>query len=220
MNGGRHAADDGSFARSAGGAATRGIVLILIAVVLGFILLRSGGGSTESVSAGATIAPTSATGSEPAAVSSTTEGTGSSEVTEPTETSAAESTTSTTAEGTTETTAGGEGSTFQTRDPNEVKVQVANTTKTAGAASRISDQLKAKGYNVLTATNYTAGALARTKIHHRQGYFLEAREVATALGLDPDNDVFIMPAAPEASIQQWEDPDVLVLVGSDLASTG
>ncbi len=220
MNGGRHAADDGSFARSAGGAATRGVVLILIAVVLGFILLRSGSGSTESVSAGATVAPTTATTAESVAPSSTTEGTGTSEVTELTETSAPEGSTSTTVEGTTDTSAGGDGTTFDARPPNEVKVQVANTTKTSGAASRISGQLKAKGYNVLTATNYTAGALARTKVHHRQGFFLEAREVATALGLDPDNDVFIMPAAPDASIQQWEDPDVLVLVGSDLASTG
>ncbi len=220
MNGGRHAADDGSFARSAGGAATRGVILILIAVVLGFILLRSGSGSTEQVAAGGTVAPTTVTTADSSVSSSTTEGIDTTEVTESTQTSAPEDTTSTTAEGTTDTSAGGDGSTFNARSPNEVKVQVANTTKTAGAASRISGELKAKGYNVLTATNYTAGALARSKVHHRQGFFLEAREVASALGLDPDNDVFIMPAAPEASIQQWEDPDVLVLVGSDLASTG
>jgi hypothetical protein len=40
----RHAATDGSFSRSAGGAALRGAGLLAIAVILGIILLRSGGG--------------------------------------------------------------------------------------------------------------------------------------------------------------------------------
>ena len=41
MRPGRHAADDGSFSRSAGGAMLRGVALIALAVILGIILLRA-----------------------------------------------------------------------------------------------------------------------------------------------------------------------------------
>src|SRR3954447_22319459 len=44
----RHAATDGSFGRSAGGAALRGAGLLAIAVILGIILLRNGGGDPYS----------------------------------------------------------------------------------------------------------------------------------------------------------------------------
>ena len=41
MSKGQHAADDGSFPRSAGGAMLRGIGLILVAIVLGVVLLNA-----------------------------------------------------------------------------------------------------------------------------------------------------------------------------------
>lgn len=41
MSRGSHAADDGSFGRSAGGAMTRGILLILVAILLGVVLLNA-----------------------------------------------------------------------------------------------------------------------------------------------------------------------------------
>lgn len=41
MRRGQHAADDGSFGRSAGGAMARGVALIVAAVLLGVILLRA-----------------------------------------------------------------------------------------------------------------------------------------------------------------------------------
>lgn len=41
MSPGRHAADDHSFGRSASGAMVRGVVLILVAVVLGVVLLQA-----------------------------------------------------------------------------------------------------------------------------------------------------------------------------------
>jgi hypothetical protein len=44
----RHAATDGSFGRSAGGAAARGALLLAVALVLGILLLRSGGGDPYS----------------------------------------------------------------------------------------------------------------------------------------------------------------------------
>jgi hypothetical protein len=55
----RHAATDGSFGRSAGGAAARGAGLLAIAVVIGILLLRSGGGDpySRSVRTSANPAP-------------------------------------------------------------------------------------------------------------------------------------------------------------------
>jgi hypothetical protein len=55
----RHAATDGSFGRSAGGAAARGAGLLLVAVVLGILLLRSGGGDpySRSVQTGSLPSP-------------------------------------------------------------------------------------------------------------------------------------------------------------------
>ena len=44
----RHAATDGSFGRSAGGAALRGAGLLAVAVILGIVLLRNGGGDPYS----------------------------------------------------------------------------------------------------------------------------------------------------------------------------
>lgn len=38
---GRHAADDASFAKSAGAAATRGLLLLIVAALIGFVLYRS-----------------------------------------------------------------------------------------------------------------------------------------------------------------------------------
>lgn len=48
---GRHAADDGSFARSAGGAVVRGAALVAVAVLIGALLLARGLDEGELVSA-------------------------------------------------------------------------------------------------------------------------------------------------------------------------
>lgn len=49
---GRHAADDGSFARSAGGAVARGAALVAVAVLIGVLLLARGLDSGELVTTG------------------------------------------------------------------------------------------------------------------------------------------------------------------------
>ena len=87
MNAGRHAAGDGSFARSASGAMTRGIVLIVVALIIGLVLMRTAiDGDTIEASSVAEITTTTA------ATTETTETTDA--VT--TETSAVEGTTDTT----------------------------------------------------------------------------------------------------------------------------
>jgi len=54
----RHAATDGSFGRSAGGAALRGAGLLAIAVILGVVLLRNGGGDPYSRALRTVASPT------------------------------------------------------------------------------------------------------------------------------------------------------------------
>jgi hypothetical protein len=54
----RHAATDGSFGRSAGGAALRGAGLLAVAVILGIILLRNGGGDPYSRAVRTAASPT------------------------------------------------------------------------------------------------------------------------------------------------------------------
>ena len=61
------------------------------------------------------------------------------------------------------------------------------------------------------------GTLALTKIHHVGGYLLEAQQIAAELGLGNDA-VFSMPDSPEALVADWEDPHILVLLGSDIAN--
>jgi uncharacterized iron-regulated membrane protein len=221
MNAGRHAAGDGSFARSASGAMTRGIVLIVVALIIGLVLMRTAiDGDTIEASSVAEITTTTA------ATTETTETTDA--VT--TETSAVEGTTDTTPAETTDSTVAestdtsaapdpGDSAVFVARSPNEVRVQVANTTTTRGAAGAQTSVLLAEGYTTLTPTNWTSGVLNVSKVHHIDGYLLEAQAVAKALGLDEVADVFAMPANVANEIGEFEDPQVLILVGVDLAGS-
>ena len=197
---------------------TRGIALIVIAVVIGIVLVRtgtddSGVSAAPDTSPATTAAPAATTETTAAAPAETTDTTVPAETTD---TTAATETTEAVADDATTTTT--DNVVFQARPNNEVRVQVANTTSTGGAAGRKTDQLKEQAYLTLTATNYTAGVLATTKVHHRDGYLLEAQEIADLLGLDRDADVFSMPPTPGANIGEFLDPDVLVLLGSDIAS--
>ena len=65
--------------------------------------------------------------------------------------------------------------------PSNISVQVANSTAVSGAAGRVTDTLKARGYITLNATNATAGTQAVTKIHYREGALLEAHAIAEEL---------------------------------------
>lgn len=75
MKRGRHAADDGSFGKSAGMAAGRGTALLVVAVVLGIVLLNATDDSTTSVSSGPdteATPPTTPSGGDPDPTTSTT----------------------------------------------------------------------------------------------------------------------------------------------------
>jgi hypothetical protein len=120
---GQHAADDGSFQRSAGGAMVRGIALIVVAIVLGVVLLR------------ATDSPA------PSTISATSGGTTSST---PTSVAGSSSTTAPTTDTTTKTTA---------HNPSEVPVLVANGSGVNGAAGRVAAILQPKNYIIKPSVN-------------------------------------------------------------------
>ncbi len=216
MSPGRHAADDASFVRSAGGAATRGIILIVVAVLVGVVLIATAvdDGDDVVVAASTTTTATTAPAGETTLPPSTDPGTV--DTTPATAPTTAPATTPDTTASTTDTTAGG--AVFDPRPNSVVSVQVVNTTRTGGAAGRMTDTLKAQGYVTLTPATDTGGVQAITKIHHIGGYLLEAQKMAELLGLDPAASVFSMPANPGATIDNYLDPQVLVLLGSDLAS--
>jgi hypothetical protein len=177
---------------------TRGMILILIAVVIGVVLIRTAVDGDATVTGGAAVT----TSIQPSQTTSP----------QATETPTTETTPLTGEAGTTPTSG-----VFVARPAGEVQVQVVNTTGVSGAASRRTDELKTLGYQTLKPTNATDGALAVTKIFHIDGYLFEGLDVATSLGLTADN-VFFMPDAPGANITDYENPQVLVLVGTDKSS--
>ena len=127
MSRGRHAADDGSFNRSAGMAAGRGAALLAVAVLLGILLLSVTDDEPTGVRAGPTTTTTTGEGpTGPAGV--------------PPE------------EGPTSTVPPPE-----SRPPDQVKVLTLNATAVRGAAGRANDVVKAAGYNVLAPSDSTRG---------------------------------------------------------------
>ena len=153
MRRGQHAADDGSFGKSAGGAMARGIALIIAAVLLGVVLLRATDGSDlDSVAAGSDDDPTE-------------ERTGSTD--DETDTSVDPEQTTTTLP--------------PPRDPAEVTVLVANGANIAGLAGRISDTLKGANFVTIEPTN-TAEAQQESTVFFTPGYEPEAAAIAELLG--------------------------------------
>ena len=127
----------------------------------------------------------------------------------------ARSTTTTTEPTTTTTTPRVTTTTTPLRSPREVKVIAANATTVQGSAARISEKLRAAGYNVLaplTAKRADASAVYFTGALRR-----EAEEVAKLLELQPTV-VQELPQAPEPTpVTDVRGADVLVVIGPDLA---
>lgn len=128
MRRGQHAADDGSFSRSAGGAMARGIALIVVAVLLGVVLLQATD-DEEPFSAAETT--------EDPADGAATDTTGSGNAGDPV---------------TSDTTLPAP------RDPSEVRVLVANGAGIPGLAGRITDGFEAQNYLTAEPTDTLAPA--------------------------------------------------------------
>ena len=85
-----------------------------------------------------------------------------------------------------------------------------------GAAGRLTDRFKTLSYITNSPTNYVGTPIGRTRIYYQPGSLLEARAIAGVLELDADNDVFPM-LADTSAVSDFETPDVLVALGTDLA---
>ncbi|MDG2113184.1 MAG: LytR C-terminal domain-containing protein [Actinomycetota bacterium] len=211
-----------SMARSSNGSAVRGVLLVLVAVAVGVLLLRSSDGSSANVSAGETATggeaitapgvtqplPAETTLPAETAPQTTDAANGETTAVAPTESIAVAQTTVPDTIGTTPG--------FAPRPAAEVTVQVANSTAVKGAAGTASDRFKTLGYIVATPTNLRGTAQPTTKVYYVPGSLLEAQAIAEVLDLDPKNDVFQM-FQDTTAIDQWDEPDVLVALGEDLA---
>jgi hypothetical protein len=105
--------------------------------------------------------------------------------------------------------------TAATRSPAEVKVLVANGSDVAGAAGRVKDELAAKNYNVLAATDAT-GTASASVVYFNEGFEAEAAALAAQFPTPPA--VQPMPAQPPVS--DLRGADVLVVIAADLARAG
>jgi hypothetical protein len=190
MRRGEHAADDGSFGRSAGGAMARGIVLIIAAVALGLVLLNA----TD--------------GPEPfrTAAGSATEG--DDETVDPADDGEGEDGEDGESTGTTSTTAA-------VRPPAEVRVLVANGSGVRGAAAGLADTIAGFGYQIAEPAN-APSPVATSVIHFLPGFEREAQ--ALAAQLNPAPAVSVMP--DPQPVTDLRNAQILVLQAADLAPSG
>lgn len=222
---GQHAADDGSLARSTGGAAARGAMLIALALIIGLLLMAFAldDPATDLSSAGADDVATSE-GTEDApddGVAGDTGSEGAVNAVEPTEDDSAtpdpatienDTPTETIPEQVVQPATPGE-----VRPPSEVNVLVANGTGGKGVAGAVSDKLKAAAY-IASVSN--APSTAQAVIYYKPGYDGDARAVADTLGAPPD----IIKPAPEGTIGvaseaisdgRLDAAHVVVIIGAD-----
>ena len=218
---GHHAADDGSLARSTGGAAARGAMLIALALIIGLVLMAFALDDPDTeLTSGDDVSDVSPddTGDD----TDVTDGTG--DPAGDIDNGIGEDT-GEAGDGTTGTSAPpetigpveeGDGP----RPPAEVNVLVANGTGGKGIAGSLADKLIADGY-IAKASN--APSTAAGIIYYRQGYADDARAVATILGAPPDiltpapGDGTIAVAPDAVSDGRLSDANVVVIVGSDNA---
>ncbi len=224
---GYHAADDGSLARSTGGAAARGAMLIALALIIGLLLMAfalDDPPTDLSSQATADNVETDADAGTDAADAGDSADDEAVNVVDPTDTEDADSPPATIDEGdsTTETIPdevepppGGEA-----RPASEVSVLVANGTGGRGVAGAVSDKLKAAAY-IAAVSN--APSTAEAVIYYKAGYDGDARAVADVLGAP----VSIIKPAPEdgtigvaseaISDGRLDAANVIVIIGADNA---
>ena len=205
---------NGPMSRPNNAAAIRGLLLVIVAVAVGIYLLR--GTDTPTLDSASTPTPTTAESSTDETSDGQEASTGATETTLPgiTVATSAPENTSDTDDSSAGTMVG-----FEGRPNAEVKIQVANSTTVRGAAGRITDSLKTKGFVTLTPINMKGTALDRTRVYYQPGSHIEAGNVALLLELDETNDVYRMPSDLSAYTDVGE-PHILIALGIDRASAG
>ena len=219
MSDGFHAADDGSLARSTGGAAVRGAALIAVAIVIGLLLLTfalNDGDTEVAVTETEQTDDDNAEGSEDddgdgAAVDGADASDDDADTTE----AEAEPDTGAEAETISEETIDGAP---QDLPASEVNVLVANGVGTAGIAGSTSDVLIADGYIGVAAD---APDTVESVILYKEGFDAHALEIAAVLGAPPD---VVQPVAADGALPidqdaisdgRGETANVIVILGSD-----
>lgn len=178
---GQYASQDGSFARSAGGAAGRGLVLIVVAVIIGLVLLAKGFDGADSTVAGA--------GTDDAASDETADD--GDDAAEPADDTADDDTAGEPAEGGDESDDTATDTTDpstepgDTRPPSEVKVAVVNGTGVPGLASTVTGILDTSSY-VTAAKNAASFDHESSTVYYVSGYAEDAKAVAAILSIPAD----------------------------------
>ncbi len=208
--------------RAGNAAAGRGLLLVLVALVIGVLLLSQvdGDGDVDAVEAGDSDGTVATDSTDPATDETGGEGTD----TTPDQPSIDPETGETIPEGQTPAT----DSVVVTEPPvqvdsrpaTEVTVVVVNgNTGINGAAGRLSDQLQPFGYVQLDPTNATdaVGQVAVSQIYHEAGFAAEGNKLAEELGW-PIESVQPMPEPPP--VESLDGANLLVLLGTDNATAG
>ena len=213
---GYHAADDGSLARSTGGAAARGAMLIALALAIGLLLMTFALDDPQTE-----ITATDGTDQTDDAVDGTDDTTedGGVNAVDPGDAVDGSVPPATIAEDDTPTpTIADSVPPGEAHDPAEVNILVANGTGGKGVAGTISDKLKAKSY-IANAAN--APSTAEAVIYYRIGYDADARLVAEILGAGAD---IIKQAPGDGTLPVAQDAkddgrltaaNVVVIIGAD-----
>ncbi len=227
MSAGYHAADDGSLARSTGGAAARGAMLIALALAIGLLLmwraLDDPATEVTAADSGAVAEEDQGDDTSDAAVDDATaddtadadDTTDSATLVDPDDSS-----TESTPEQIPEETDPDAGAPVSGEflPPSEVNVLVANGIGGQGVAGGTADKLIADGY-LANAAN--APATAAGVIFYRPGYDANAKAVAEILGAAPD---VVQPAPDTIGVSaeaindgRLAEANIIVIVGADNA---
>ncbi len=197
--------DDQSKPASSGSLSIVRASAVLILFVVAVAVLVSVG-TRPSVSSTPTTTPT--TVSSGAASTTTTAAGG-----------AAASTTTTTAAATTTTKAGHKekksSTTTTTAPPSATTVAVANATSVNGLAAHYSTVIGAGGWTMKTPIDASTTE-ATSAVYYETGQQEQAASIATAIGVKPAQ---VLPLTTATPVTGVTGVDVVVVIGSDLAST-
>jgi hypothetical protein len=183
---GQHAAEDGSFGRSAGGAMARGVILILVAVLLGVVLLNA----TD----------------EPFTTASDDTGVGAEDDAEEVVEEEGDGAEDPVAETTTTTQPAA-------RPPAEVTVLVTNGSGVSGAAAGFTERVSGAGYVTADPSNLRGGErVDASVVYFTEGF--EAEAAALAATLSPVPAVAALPEP--APVDDLRGASVLLVLGPDL----
>ncbi len=230
MTQGYHAADDGSLARSTGGAAARGAMLIAVALIIGLLLMAfalddpqtdlSTAASNTETDTGADAGGDDGDGTADADAAAGVDDDPSVDLVDPGDGTIEDGGTpavipedDTTTETIPEDPAPG-----VTSPPSEINVLIANGTGAAGVAGSVADTLKAQAY-IANVSN--APSTAEAIIYYRVGFDNDARAIASLLGSPPDiitpapDDGTIAVSAEAVSDGRLAAAQVIVIIGAD-----